>query len=245
MQKGWLAMGHLQRQGGNISRVRSSPKRNMVCSTLHIHQECVLWTLQIRFTALIWGKNWSRLCVFVVIQVSRLWAIQRELRQNINNLFCCNAFRWVGFKCPLKSLLSCWHRAEPLENLRSLRDPNCLIPFLPDGSEHKQPPLKRTVIEIQTEHVHLTTRNCIQVSLLKGLGLSWIRHFTELEHHLGGFMSKIHRGFIELDEDEAWPMFLLRFWWSASEWIWSTVKRHVSWQGGLPELRPNCSPPRT
>ena len=52
-------MGHLQRKGESISLAHSSRMRNMVCSTLHhLPGEYVLWTLQIRFTALVWGENY-------------------------------------------------------------------------------------------------------------------------------------------------------------------------------------------
>lgn len=80
----------------------------------------------------------------------------------------------------------------------------CLNSFLTYVRKHKQPHFQRTVIEIQTERVHLTSRNCILFSRRKAPRLNWIRYFKELRNHLGGCMFKIQRRF--------------RVW-----WIWSVI----------------------
>ena len=71
-----------------------------------------------------------------------------------------------------------------------IRHPHCLNPYLTDVRKHKQSKPKRIVTGIQIEHEHLTTRNCIHFSSLKGLEFNWVRHSKELQNHLGEFMSK-------------------------------------------------------
>lgn len=113
------AVWHIRRKKGNISRVHSRPTRSTVCPTLcHPPAECVLWTSHARLTALIWGKNWWGLYTFSLLSSFLVYELFRGSGSRIRafNLFYCNAFRWAGFKYPLKCLLSCWHRSGPLEN---------------------------------------------------------------------------------------------------------------------------------
>ena len=96
----------------------------------------------------------------------------------------------ISFRIDWFDLLAVQGTLKSLLQQSLIRHPHRLNPYLTDVRKHKRPKPKRIVTEIQIEHKHLTTRNCIHFSLLKGLEFNWVRHSKELQNHLGEFMSK-------------------------------------------------------
>ena len=75
----------------------------------------------------------------------------------------------ISFRIDWFDLLAVQGALKGLLRQSLIRHPHCLDPYFTDVRKHEQPKPKTIVIEIQIEHEHLTSRNCIHFSLLKGL----------------------------------------------------------------------------